>query len=345
MHRTDISSLGEFKLIERLTDKIIYTDKTILKGVGDDSAVITNSFCMLVTTDMLTEGIHFDLTYVPLKHLGYKAVAVNVSDICAMNALPKFITVSIGISNRFSVEAIEELYEGIHAACQKYNVSLIGGDTCSSKSGLVINITCIGEQLQEKIVYRKGANVGDLLCVTGDLGAAYLGLQLLEREKQVYLEDPNMQPNLLHAPYLLQRQLKPEARIDVITQFANNEILPTSMIDVSDGLSSEILHLSKHSNVGFNLLEDRIPIHDECKQQAFEFGIDATLCAMSGGEDYELLFTIPAAEYNKIMLAGDISVIGQAVTMAEGNHLITKSGNKHPLSALGWNAFSGTDNL
>jgi thiamine-monophosphate kinase len=345
MPQTDISALGEFKLIEKLTNDINYIDQSILKGVGDDSAVVANSFPMLVTTDMLAEGIHFDLAYVPLKHLGYKAVAVNVSDICAMNATPKYITVSIAISNRFSVEAIEELYAGIYLACKAYNITLIGGDTCSSKSGLVISITCLGEQDPTKIVYRSGAKVDDLLCVTGDLGAAYLGLQLLEREKQVYLEDPNMQPNLLHAPYLLQRQLKPEARLDIIKQLQEKDVQPSAMIDVSDGLSSEILHLSKHSQVGFNLLEDRIPIHDECRQQAFEFGIDATLCAMSGGEDYELLFTIAPSDYNKIMLAGDISVIGQAVPLADGNHLVTKSGVKHPLSALGWNAFSGTENL
>lgn len=340
--RTEVASLGEFGLIDHLTKNNETVQAGTILSVGDDAAVIDNfGKQTVITTDMLLEGIHFDMMYTPLKHLGYKSVAVNLSDIYAMGATPTHITVSLGISNRFSVEALDELYEGIYAACEKYNVDLVGGDTCSSLKGLVISITAIGEVTPDKFVTRKGAKKGDLICVSGDLGAAYLGLQLLERERRIYLEHPGVQPDLQNKSYIVGRILKPEPRADIVTWLQENEIVPTSMIDVSDGLSSEIKHICKQSRLGCILYEEKIPIHPETKEMAFEFKIDPTTCALSGGEDYELLFTINQEDYEKITRNEQISVIGYMTEENEGEHLITKQGNKHPLSAQGWNAFEG----
>jgi thiamine-monophosphate kinase len=338
--RTEISNLGEFGLIDHLTRNNDTKQAGTLLSVGDDAAVIDQfGRQTVITTDMLVEGIHFDLMYTPLKHLGYKAVVANLSDICAMFATPTHITVSIAISNRFSVEALDELYEGIYAACEKYNVDLIGGDTTTSLKGFVISITAIGEVAPDKFVTRSGAQVGDLLCVSGDLGAAYLGLQLLEREKRLFLENSNIQPDLEDKKYTVGRILKPEPRVDIVNWLQENEIQPTSMIDISDGLSSEVLHLCKQSQCGCKLYEDKIPMHDDMRQQAFEFNIDPTACALSGGEDYELLFTVPQSAYDKLRLSEQISVIGHITEAAEGTLLITKGGNTHPLTAQGWNAF------
>ncbi len=343
--RTDISSLGEFGLIDHLTKNNDTKQAGTLLSVGDDAAVIDQfGRQTVITTDMLIEGIHFDLMYTPLKHLGYKAIAVNLSDLFAMFATPTHITVSIAISNRFSLEALDELYEGIYAACDKFNVDLIGGDTCSSQKGLVISITAIGEVAPDKYVTRSGAQKGDLLCVSGDLGAAYIGLQLLEREKRIYLESPGVQPDLQNKAYTVGRILKPEPRADIISWLQKNEIVPTSMIDVSDGLSSEILHLCKQSEKGCVLYEEKIPIHDETKETALEFNLDPTTCALSGGEDYELLFTVKQEDYEKITLSEQISVIGYMTEAAEGANLLTKGGNKHKLIAQGWNAFNGEKN-
>jgi thiamine-monophosphate kinase len=338
--RTEIASLGEFGLIDKLTQGAKDThDENVEKGIGDDAAVVKLEDETVVTTDLLLEGIHFDMMYTPLKHLGFKCIAVNVSDICAMNAIPKYVTVSLGLSNRFSVEAIEELYEGIYAACKHFKVSLIGGDTSTSIQGLMISVTAIGTAKKENICYRNGVQIHDLLCVSGDLGASYLGLQLLEREKQVFLSDPNMKPKLNHATYLLQRHLKPDARLDIVEKLRELNIKPTAMIDISDGLSSEMWHLANQSKCGFRLYEDKLPIHDDVRQQAFEFGIDATLCAMSGGEDYELLFTIHPDHYQALMHVGDLSIIGYATAPEEGLVLQSKQGNLYPIKAQGWNAF------
>jgi len=338
-NRTDISTLGEFGLIEHLTSQFEIKNNTTLKGVGDDAAVIkADSKCLLVTTDLLLEGIHFDLSYYPLKHLGYKAVSVNVSDIYAMNGTPKQITVSIGMSSKFSLEAIEEIYDGIKSACEHYEVDLIGGDTSASKQGLILSITAIGEAEEKNIVYRKGAKDGDLLCVTGDLGGAYVGLQVLEREKIVFLADPNAQPDLDGHDYIIGRQLKPEARKDVIDFFKKAELLPTSMIDISDGLSSEIFHLCSQSEIGITVYEDKIPIDPTTYNMAREFDFDPTMTTMNGGEDYELLFTIDQKDYDKVKNDHNITVIGHCVP-GEGIHMISKSGNKHPLKAQGWKAF------
>lgn len=339
--RTDIASLGEFGLIDHLTKNNETKQAGTLLSIGDDAAVIDNfGRQTVITTDMLLEGIHFDLMYTPLKHLGYKAIAVNLSDLYAMFATPTHVTVSIGISNRFSVEALDELYEGIYAACDKFNIDLIGGDTCSSQKGLVISVTAIGEVAPDKYVTRSGAQKGDLLCVSGDLGAAYIGLQLLEREKRIYLESPGVQPDLQNKAYTVGRILKPEPRADIISWLEKNEIIPTSMIDVSDGLSSEILHLCKNSEKGCIVYEEKIPIHDETKETALEFNLDPTTCALSGGEDYELLFTIKQEDYEKITLSEQISVIGYMTEVSEGSNLLTKGGNKHRLIAQGWNAFN-----
>jgi len=339
-NRTDISTLGEFGLIEHLTSQFEIKNNTTLKGVGDDAAVIkADSKCLLVTTDLLLEGIHFDLSYYPLKHLGYKAVSVNVSDIYAMNGTPKQITVSIGMSSKFSLEAIEEIYDGIKSACEHYEVDLIGGDTSASKQGLILSITAIGEAEEKNIVYRKGAKDGDLLCVTGDLGGAYVGLQVLEREKIVFLADPNAQPDLDGHDYIIGRQLKPEARKDVIDFFKKAELLPTSMIDISDGLSSEIFHLCSQSEIGITVYEDKIPIDPTTYNMAREFDFDPTMTTMNGGEDYELLFTIDQKDYDKVKNDHNITVIGHCVPRGEGIHMISKSGNKHPLKAQGWKAF------
>ncbi len=343
--RTEIASLGEFGLIEHLTRNNETVQAGTLLSVGDDAAVIEQfGKQTVITSDMLLEGIHFDLMYTPLKHLGYKAVAVNLSDICAMMATPTHITVNIGVSNRFSVEALDEFYEGVYAACERYSVDLIGGDTCSSLKGFVISVTAIGEVTQDKFVTRSGAKKGDLICVSGDLGAAYLGLQLLEREKRIFLESPGVQPDLQNRSYAVGKLLKPEPRADIVNWLQENEITPTSMIDVSDGLSSELLHICKKSGVGCALHEDKIPVHDEAKAMAMEFNIDATTCALSGGEDYELLFTVSQDDYEKVARNEQISVIGYITDAAEGSVLITKAGNKHHLTAQGWNAFAGEKN-
>jgi thiamine-monophosphate kinase len=338
--RTEISSLGEFGLIDHLTKNFTLKNNT-LKGVGDDAAVIEPSEGMktLVSTDLLVEGVHFDLSYFPMKHLGYKAVVVNLSDLYAMNAKPKQITVSLALSSRFSLEAVEELYAGIQLACEHYQVDLVGGDTSSSKQGLVISVTAIGEAMPEDIVYRSGAKTNELLVVTGDLGGAYCGFQFLEREKRVYLDNPSVQPDLSGYDYIIERQLKPEARKDIIEVLKTLQITPTSMMDVSDGLASECFHLAKASEVGITLYEEKIPIDPTTYNFARELDFDPSLCALSGGEDYELLFTIKQEDYAKIEHHADFTVIGFVTDKTEGMNLITKSGNKHALQAQGWTAF------
>ena len=335
--RTEISSLGEFGLIDHLTKNNEIRNASTLLSVGDDAAVIDNfGKQTVITTDMLVEGIHFDLMYTPLKHLGYKSVVVNLSDIYAMNATPTHITLSIAFSNRFSLEALDEFYEGIYAACEKYGVDLVGGDTTSSQKGFIISITAIGEVSPDKYVKRSTANKSDLLCVSGFLGAAFLGLTILEREKKVYSET-GIQPDLENQAYIVGKLLKPEARKDIIEFLSDSEIMPTSMIDISDGLSSEILHICKQSNLGCVLYEDKIPINEEARQYAYKLELDPTACALSGGEDYELLFTIAQADYDKLLLSEQISVIGYMTAPEEGSHLITRGGNKHALVAQGWN--------
>jgi thiamine-monophosphate kinase len=340
-NRTEISTLGEFGLIEHLTKNFEIHNASTVLSVGDDAAVIDHfGKQTVISSDMLIEGIHFDLMYTPLKHLGYKSVIVNLSDVYAMNATPTHITLNIAFSNRFSLEALDEFYEGVFAACEKYNVDLIGGDTSSSQKGFIISVTAIGEISPEKIVKRSGAKKGDLVCVSGDLGGAFLGLTLLEREKKIYLEHPEIQPDLENQEYIVGRLLKPEAQKEIIEFFETSEILPTSMMDVSDGLSSEVLHICKQSNVGCVLYEDKIPVHDLARQYAYKLELDPTVCALSGGEDYELVFTIPQAEYDKLVLNEKISVIGYVTNIEEGMHLITKGGSTHKLTAQGWNAFS-----
>jgi thiamine-monophosphate kinase len=336
---TELSELGEFGLIKHLTQYIELNNASTLKGVGDDAAVIDNAGLQtVVTTDMLVEGIHFDLTYVPMKHLGYKSVVVNLSDIYAMNAEPRQIVVSIALSNRFSLEAIEELYAGMLLACKKYNVDLVGGDTTSSLSGLVINITAIGAAKKEDLVYRDGAKEGNLLCVSGDLGGAYMGLQILEREKAVFKENPKLQPDLEGKDYILEKQLKPEARKDVVELLKSLGIRPTSMIDISDGLSSEILHICTQSKVGVELYEEKLPIDPLTFDTAREFNLDPTLCVLSGGEDYELLFTVDIGDYEKIKHSMDISIIGHMTNESKGYLMVAKAGTVHELKAQGWNA-------
>ncbi len=338
--RTELSNLGEFGLIDHLTKHIELTQESTIKGVGDDAAILNfKDEQVVVSTDLLLEGIHFDLAYVPLKHLGYKSIMVNLSDIFAMNAHPTQVLVSIGLSNRFSLEAIEEIYQGMTIACKRYGVDLVGGDTSASKQGLVISVTAIGKQSAEKITKRDTAQINDLICVTGDLGAAYMGLQLLEREKNVYLSNPEIQPDLEGYDYIVERQLKPEARKDIIDLFQDRNIIPTSMIDVSDGLASEILHLCKASNVGVNIYEEKIPIDPMTYESARSFNLDPTVCALSGGEDYELLFTIKQSDFDKIKNNPDISIIGHITQASEGAQLISKSGNQHNITAQGWNAF------
>lgn len=337
--RTELNSLGEFGLIKHLTQFIEIKNESTVKGIGDDAAVLDyKNKQVVVSTDMLVEGVHFDLTYVPLKHLGYKSVSVNVSDIYAMNASPKQITVSIAVSNRFSVEAMEELYNGIILACKKHQVDIVGGDTTTSRSGLIISITVLGEASPDALVYRNGAKEGDLLCVTGDLGAAYIGLQLLEREKQIFMESPGVQPDLEGNDYVLERQLKPEARKDIPALLKALELKPTAMIDISDGLASEIFHLTTQSQVGCNLFEEKIPIDPSTYNTAREFNLDPTVCALSGGEDYELLFTISQSDFPKIKANPDITVIGHMTHIKDGVNLITKGGSSHPLKAQGWDA-------
>jgi thiamine-monophosphate kinase len=343
--RTDVNTLGEFGLIDHLTSKAVPNNPSTIKGVGDDAAVIDNGdFATVVSTDLLIEGIHFDLMYTPLKHLGYKSVVVNLSDIYAMNAVPKQITVSIAISNRFSVEALEELYEGIYTACKLYKVDLVGGDTTSSQKGLFISVTAIGQGEKDKITYRNTAKVGDLICITGNLGAAYLGLQLLEREKQIYLDNPKVQPDLEDQHYLMERQLKPEARKDMIQLFAKNKLVPTSMIDISDGLSSEIYHICKQSGVGAFIEESGVPIHPDAQMMALKFQLDPITCALSGGEDYELLFTIDPEDVEKVKYLPDIYIAGEIVDKKEGVKLHTKGGNIHDLPAQGWVHFDPNKN-
>jgi thiamine-monophosphate kinase len=338
--RTEIASLGEFGLIKHLTQNNETQQAGTILSIGDDAAIIDNfGRQTVITTDLLLEEIHFDLMYTPLKHLGYKAVTVNLSDICAMNAIPTHITMSIGISNRFSVEALDEFYDGVYAACEKYNVDLVGGDTSTSKRGFVISVTAIGEVAPDKFVTRSGAKKNDLICVSGDLGAAYLGLQLLEREKKIFVESPGVQPDLGSKSYLIQRILKPEPRTDIVTWLQEQGIVPTAMIDISDGLSSELLHICNSSDVGCILHEDKIPFHSETKETAYEFQIDPTACALSGGEDYELLFTIQQEDYEKIIRNEQISIVGYITDKAEGTQLLTRKGNKHKLVAQGWNAF------
>lgn len=340
--KTNLNELGEFGLINHLTKNFELKKETTVKGIGDDAAVLNaGDKKVLVSTDMLLEGIHFDLSYTPLKHLGYKSVQVNLSDIYAMNGTPEQVTVSIGVSSKFPLEAIEELYEGIYIACEKYGVDLIGGDTTSSKQGLVISVTVLGYADEQDIAYRNGAREGDLICVSGDLGGAYVGLQLLEREKLVYLENPNVQPDLEGKDYIVERQLKPEARRDVIDLLKSRDVKPTSMIDVSDGLASEILHICKQSDKGCNLYEEKIPIDPMTYETAREFNLDPTVCALSGGEDYELLFTIKQADYDKIKHDVDVSIIGYITEASAGCHLVSKSGHVHPITAQGWNAFKG----
>jgi len=342
--RTELSELGEFGLINSIKESIDIKQKSTLTGIGDDATILDlTKSTTLVSTDMLLENVHFDLAYVPLKHLGFKSVAVNVSDICAMNAVPQQILVSIGISNRFSLEAVEELYQGINAACKAYNVDLVGGDTSSSTSGLVISITVIGMQEQDKIVKRSGAKENDLLCVTGDLGGAYMGLQLLDREKRIFIEQPRMQPDLEGKDYIVGRQLKPEARIDVIKTLKELDILPTSMIDVSDGVASELHHLKESSKIGFVVYEDKLPIDPMTYQQGVDFGIDPTVAALNGGEDYELLFTVKQNDFETIKHHKDITIIGYCTQESEGIHLISKGDTKHPITSQGWNAFKKKD--
>jgi thiamine-monophosphate kinase len=336
--RTEISTLGEFGLIEHLTKNIELQNASSVLGVGDDAAVIDHfGKQTVITTDLLIEGVHFDLTYTPLRHLGYKSVIVNLSDIYAMNAVPTQLTLSLGFSNRFSVEALDEFYEGVYAACEKYDVDLIGGDTTSSQKGFIISVTAIGEVTPDKFVKRNTAQKGDLLCVSGYLGSAYVGLLFLEREKKIFMESPGVQPDLEGESYVIGKLLKPEARKDIVDFFAKQEILPTSMIDVSDGLSSEILHICKQSNLGCVLYEEKIPVAEQMKQAAYKFEIDPTACALSGGEDYELLFTIPQTDYDKLVLNEEISVVGYMTEPEQGSNIITKGGGKHAITAQGWN--------
>jgi len=339
--RTSLAQLGEFGLIEHLTKNFSITHESTLTSIGDDAAVLDfGSKKAIISTDLLVEGVHFDLAYMPLRHLGYKAVVANISDICAMNAKPTQITVSIAVSNRFPLEALEELFDGITMASKVYNVDVIGGDTTSSQKGLIISITAIGEANLDDIVYRNGANATDLLVVSGDIGAAYMGLQILEREKQVFQVNPNNQPDLEPYTYLIERQLKPEARKDLKELFEKLEIKPTAMIDVSDGLSSEIMHLCKRSEVGCNLYEEKIPVDPQLINVCEEFNLDITTIALSGGEDYELLFTIKMEDYDKIKGNPNFTVIGHMTQASEGMHLVTRANTKIELKARGWNALS-----
>lgn len=339
--RTELSSLGEFGLIKHIAKHIETNNESSLCGIGDDAAIIkyAGEKQTVVSTDMLVEGTHFDLTYCPLKHLGYKAVSVNVSDIYAMNATPRQILVSLAVSNRFSLEAIEEFYAGLLLACKRYDVDLVGGDTTSSPSGMVINITVIGEGNREELVYRSGAKDTDLLCVSGDLGAAYMGLQLLEREKKIFMEHPSVQPNLEGQDYLIERQLKPEARKDIIKRLREAWIQPTSMIDVSDGLASEVLHICTESEVGARVYETKIPIDYHTESKAKEFNLNPTMCALNGGEDYELLFTVNISDHEKIKKVKDVAIIGHITDKGQGANLVLAGTEMlTPLQAQGWDA-------
>lgn len=340
--RTELGDIGEFGLIERLTKAFDSPSTATVKGVGDDAAVLerNDSQYTLVSTDLLVEGVHFNLMYMPFKHLGYKAVVVNLSDIVAMNGKPEQITVSIAVSNRFPVEALEELYEGIHMACVHYGVDLIGGDTTSSKSGLLISVTAIGVVDKTRVVYRSGAKPNDLIVVTGDLGAAYMGLQVLEREKEVFQANPNIQPDLDGHDYIIERQLKPEARKDVIGFLEELDVLPTAMIDVSDGLASEVLHLCKASNTGAKVYNNKLPIDSSTSTSAIDFNLDPVTCVLNGGEDYELLFTVRQEDFEKIKGNPHMSIIGYMTTPEEGTYLVDSNESLVPLRAQGWNHFS-----
>ncbi len=337
--RTELAALGEFGLIDRIAENILPALPETIKGIGDDCAVLDyggDSFT-LISTDMLVEGVHFDLSYCPLKHLGYKAVSVNVSDIAAMNGTPLHITVGVALSNRFSVEAIEELYEGMRIACADYKIDLVGGDTTASRSGLVISISILGKVGKDNITYRTGAKLHDVLCVTGDLGGAYLGLQVLEREKQVFLANPEMQPELEKKDYIVQRQLKPIARTDMVYELQELGIVPTSMIDISDGLASEIMHLCKQSGIGMVVFEEKIPIDDTALETAQELNLDTTTCALHGGEDYELLFTMRPQDFEKVKHNPNITPIGYCLPAEDGIFLNTLNNNHVKLTAQGWN--------
>ena len=337
---TPLGEYGEFGLIEHLTSDVKLVQQSSIMGVGDDAAVIeAGDHVKLLTTDMLVEGIHFDLMYHPLKHLGYKSVVVNLSDVYAMNGTPEQITVSVAVSNRFSVEALEEFYDGVKTACKIYNVDLVGGDTCSSNSGFVISITAVGHAAKGDVVYRNGAKVGDIVCITGDLGAAYLGLQILEREKQLFLSQPDIQPDLENQSYIIERQLKPEARRDVIKYMREHDIKPTAMIDVSDGLASDLKHICKQSGVGAFIEEGSIPIKQEAELLAIKFQIDPLTCALNGGEDYELLFTASPSDLPKLKVMPDVYLAGEIVPAEDKVTLHTSGGKVHELKAQGWQHF------
>ena len=339
---TSLAELGEFGLIERLTRNVKRYHPETLKGIGDDAAVIdAGNKVILLSTDLLVEGIHFDLTYMPFKHLGYKAAVVNISDIAAMNGVPKQMTVSIAVSSRFSAEALDELYAGVVMACDKYKVDLVGGDTSSNIKGLMISVSIIGEAKKEEVIYRSGARPGDLLCVTGDLGSAYIGLLILEREKSVFQVDPNMQPELSGFDYQIGRQLRPEARTDIRNLLIGTGIRPTSMIDISDGLASEILHICKQSGVGCKLFEEKIPMDEYTREIAKEYKIIPSVAALSGGEDYELLFTVKQEDYDKIKDIAGITIIGHMTATTEGKFMITPDGKAIPLTAQGWDGMKG----
>jgi thiamine-monophosphate kinase len=339
--RTELSDLGEFGLIDRLADGVELKNASTIKGIGDDAAVIDQGDSYgLLSTDMLVENVHFDLSYCPLPHLGYKAVAVNVSDIAAMNGKPEQITVSLALSNRFSVEAVEALYQGVKAAAKDYDVDIVGGDTTASQSGLAISVSVFGTVAKEKVVYRHGAGSTDILCATGDLGGAYIGLQILEREKQTFIANPDMQPKLDNYQYIVQRQLKPLARLDIIHELKELGVVPTSMMDISDGLASEVFHLSKNSNVGFSLYEEQLPIDKQTYDTAVEFKLDPITAVLNGGEDYELLFTIKQEDHEKLEKHRDIHFIGHAQALEKGNILVTKKGNQVPIQAQGWDHLS-----
>ncbi|MBT9186878.1 thiamine-phosphate kinase [Zobellia russellii] len=341
--RTSLEKLGEFGLIDHLTKNFDITHNSTIKGVGDDAAVFDHKDKTVLTTDLLIEGVHFDLSYMPLKHLGYKAVMVNLSDVYAMNATATQITVSLAVSNRFPLEALEELYAGIALAAKIFNVDLIGGDTTSSTSGMLISITALGEAKEEELTYRDGAKENDLLVVSGDLGAAYMGLQVLDREKEVFKVNPNNQPDLSPYSYIVERQLKPEARKDIVELLKKLEVRPTAMIDISDGLSSEILHLCKNSKIGCNLFEEKIPLDPTVISACEEFNVDSTMVALSGGEDYELLFTISQNDFDKIKGNPNLTVIGHMTHESEGAHLVTRGNTKIELTAQGWNSFKSKD--
>jgi len=340
MSRTEIQDYGEFGLIHHLTKNIELQNASSVLGVGDDAAVIDHfGKQTVVTTDLLIEGVHFDLSYTPLKHLGYKSVVVNLSDVYAMNAMPTQITMSIGVSSKMSVEALEEFYEGVYIACEEHGVDLVGGDTSASQKGFIISVTALGEVTADQLVQRSTAQKGDLICVSGDLGGAYIGLLFLEREKKIFLESPQIQPDLENESYVIGRLLKPKARKDIHEFLAEKNILPTSMMDIIYGLSSELLHICEKSGVGCVVYEEKLPISEDSRKAAYKFEIDPTACALSGGEDYELLFTIKQDDYEKLTLNEQISVIGYVTEAEQGAKIKTKGGNTFDITAQGWNAF------